>query len=94
MPKQPKVGLLAGDRPRRTYATAQDRRAAKILEEAFRVSCDCGRPVLARVIQRGERLGTEAFFDEEDAAPHADQTTRCSGCGRRLDLIAVLRRSG
>lgn len=60
------------------------------LEETFRVSCECGRSVLARVIQRGERLGTVAFFDENDGAPHAHQITRCSRCGTRLDLVAVL----
>ena len=66
----------------------------KIMKEAFRVGYDCGRPVLAEVLRGGERLGTLIyFFDEEDGVAYDERTTRCPGCGRRLDVIAILRQS-
>lgn len=67
----------------------------KLVEETFRVSCNCGRPVRAGVLRGGERLGTLFFFDEKDGVTcDAERITCCSGCGTRLDLIAILRRSG
>ena len=66
----------------------------KIQEETFRIRCNCGTPVRAGVLRGGERLGTLVFFDEKSGATHAERITCCSGCGRRLDLIAVLQQSG
>lgn len=66
----------------------------KIQEQTFRIRCNCGRPVRAGVLRGGERLGTLVFFDERCGADYAERITRCSGCGRRLDLLAVLQQSG
>ena len=67
----------------------------KLVEKTFRVSCSCGRPVRAGVLRGGERVGTLFFFDEKDGVPYdAERITCCSDCGMRLDLIAILRRSG
>lgn len=66
-----------------------------IVEETFQVRCNCGRPVRAGVLRGGGRLGTLVFFDREDGMTYdAERITCCSGCGMRLDLIAVLRQSG
>ncbi len=66
----------------------------KLVEETFRVSCNCGRLVRAGVLRGGERLGTLVFFDEENVGTYGQRRTCCPGCGRRLDLIAMLRQSG
>jgi hypothetical protein len=65
----------------------------QLLREATPLLCECGHSVFCQLRRHGERLGTMAFFDDEEtSAVYGERIERCPGCGVRLGIHRLVPR--
>jgi hypothetical protein len=63
----------------------------RMAEQAAVLRCACGHGILGEMLREGERLGTVAFFDDEEASEtHGERVQWCPGCGQRLEVQTLL----